>query len=267
MVKKRELFMEDLSWTEIADKLEEGYTNVIVIAASMEQHGPHLPTAADTLIGYYLAENIARRLGKTLVAPAIRPGCTGGHPEHMPGTIEITPDLLRETVRCYIRSLARDGFKNIILLCTHGGQHHEVRRVWEEERGNLKGANVIFVADNVEYYKSWNDFWETRGIPPRPTHSAHAGLSETSLLLASNPDLVDMSKAVVGETGVDLIRVFEDVRDGKRRFEDVIDSFRTKRVMEVGVFGDPTIASSEGGARFMDYLVKYYIDRFEKELR
>jgi creatinine amidohydrolase len=160
-LKKRELFLEDLSWTEIAEKIRKrGFDRVILITASMEQHGPHLPTSTDTLIGYQLGEALARRLGRTMIAPAVRPGCGGGHPEHMPGTIELTRALFRETVRRYIRSLEGMGFRNIILLNSHGGQHQDVRRVWEEEREDTKSvakknghANLIFAVDNVEYYR------------------------------------------------------------------------------------------------------------------
>ncbi len=67
------VLMEEMTWPEIKRAMQTGKNTVILVAASIEQHGPHLPTATDTIIGYALAEAVAKKLGIALVAPVIRP--------------------------------------------------------------------------------------------------------------------------------------------------------------------------------------------------
>ena len=60
--------LEDITWTDVRDLLAQGTRTVIVMTASMEQHGPHLPTMTDTAIGYTKSKTNAsqrciRRLG------------------------------------------------------------------------------------------------------------------------------------------------------------------------------------------------------------
>ncbi len=92
-VNNLETRLERLSWPEVAAALAAGKTTAIIVVASSEQHGPHLPEATDALIGEGLAVRLAQRLGNALVAPVIRPGCSSHHLD-FPGTISITPELL-----------------------------------------------------------------------------------------------------------------------------------------------------------------------------
>lgn len=55
--------MEEMNWPDIKSALKKGYNKVIVGVGSMEQHGPHLPTITDTLIGDALANRVALKLG------------------------------------------------------------------------------------------------------------------------------------------------------------------------------------------------------------
>ena len=69
---KQNLLLEELTSPEVMKALQEGYTTVIVAVGAVEQHGPHLPLLVDAARGDRLAFEIARRLGKALVAPTIR---------------------------------------------------------------------------------------------------------------------------------------------------------------------------------------------------
>ncbi|MEM3615123.1 MAG: creatininase family protein [Candidatus Methanomethylicia archaeon] len=73
--------MEDISWVEVKEALENGFDTVIVPIGSIEQHGPHLPLGTDTFISEVLAVRIAEKLSKTLVTPPITPGCSQHHME------------------------------------------------------------------------------------------------------------------------------------------------------------------------------------------
>lgn len=45
------VLLEELSWTEIADHLDEGYDTVLLACGAIEQQGPHLPTGVDSQSG------------------------------------------------------------------------------------------------------------------------------------------------------------------------------------------------------------------------
>ena len=67
------VLIEEMTWREIKQAMDAGKDTVILVAAAIEQHGPHLPTATDTIIGYAVAKAVAKKLGNALVAPVIRP--------------------------------------------------------------------------------------------------------------------------------------------------------------------------------------------------
>jgi creatinine amidohydrolase len=109
-----------MTWAEIGDAIESGKTTVIVVAASIEQHGPHLPTDCDAVYGTEMAVRAATHLGDALVAPAIRPGCSQHH-MGFPGTITVPAETFVSTVVAHLRSLAAAGFERVVLTSSHGG--------------------------------------------------------------------------------------------------------------------------------------------------
>ncbi|MCW4013105.1 MAG: creatininase family protein, partial [Candidatus Bathyarchaeota archaeon] len=84
------IHLEEMTWTMVEEAIAEGYKTVVMAVGSIEQHGHHLPLATDTYLGDVLATRTAEKLGKTLVAPTIRPGCSEHHLT-FPGTISISP--------------------------------------------------------------------------------------------------------------------------------------------------------------------------------
>ena len=73
---RQRLLLEEMTWPEVERAIARGFTSVVVAAGAVEQHGPHLPLLVDAVRGDRLALEVARRLGKTLVAPTIRVGCS-----------------------------------------------------------------------------------------------------------------------------------------------------------------------------------------------
>src|SRR5947209_9179297 len=82
-------YFAELTQPEIATQLQKNAL-VILPCGSVEQHGPHLPTATDTLAANAVGDAVAQRMD-ALVLPATPFGVT---PLHMPyeGTITLTPD-------------------------------------------------------------------------------------------------------------------------------------------------------------------------------
>jgi creatinine amidohydrolase len=71
--------MSDMTRVDIQKALDRGFDTVVFAVGSNEQHGPHLPTCTDSLIGDVLANKVTRKLGKALQAPTINVGCSEHH--------------------------------------------------------------------------------------------------------------------------------------------------------------------------------------------
>ncbi|MCZ6818932.1 MAG: creatininase family protein, partial [Calditrichaeota bacterium] len=65
------VFLEELTWTEVRDAILSGTTSIILPTGGTEQNGPHIVLGKHNFIIKYTAEQIARRLGQTLVAPVL----------------------------------------------------------------------------------------------------------------------------------------------------------------------------------------------------
>ena len=105
--------MEEMNWVDIGEAIQKGFTTVVIGVGSTEQHGPHLPTQTDSVIGDFLAHLIALKLGNTLQAQTIRIGCSDYHLS-FPGTISLKKETLKAILFDYVESLSIHGFKTII---------------------------------------------------------------------------------------------------------------------------------------------------------
>src|ERR1700761_2589768 len=98
--------LELMTYKDVAAALLRGFDTVIVPCGAVEQHGPHLPLCMDADHAEALAELIALRLGRTLIAPAIRVGCSSHHLA-FPGTISLRPETFEAICSDYCTGLAR----------------------------------------------------------------------------------------------------------------------------------------------------------------
>lgn len=233
-MKPRSLRLEELTWTDVRDALDAGYDRVIVAAGATEQHGPHMPLCVDALLGEEITVEVAKRAGRMLVAPAVRPGCSEHHMA-FPGTITLSQETMEAVLRDYCTSLDRHGFKAIVLMVAHGGNMLAVERVANELDGKL-GARVIglvnpFVPD-LFIPASLGNMGDVNDI------GAHGGEAETSLMLAVRPDLVHFERAV---------RSVPDVPGDLETLGRLLNERGTHGLSETGVLGDGTKARPELG--------------------
>jgi len=242
--------MEEMTWEEIKEAMEESVDTVLVMVGSIEQHGPHLPISTDTLIAEILGERIAREIN-ALLAPVIRPGCSDHHMD-FPGTITLTPFTLMQVIKEYCESLAKHGFKNIVLIPTHGGNFALVNTIAPEIAKDLKGkTKVIVIADLAKFLGTWAEAAKEFGVSSNDI--AHAGAEETSILLAEREELVRKDRLQKGYTGeLNISALFTG---GVKTFS------------KIGIIGDPTKASKEIGEKIIDATVKYFVEKIKKELK
>lgn len=194
---------------------------LLVPLGSTEQHGPHLPLDTDTRIAVALAERAASGLEGVVVAPALPFGSSGEH-RGFAGTISIGTDALHVVLVELVRSL--DWVDRIVVVNGHGGNHQGVRSAVEQ-----------LVAEGHDV-ASWS--------PAVPGGDAHAGHTETSLMLAIAPELVRMDLAEPG-AAAPLSELMADLRNGG-----------VQSVSPNGILGDPTTATAEHGHELLNALTE-----------
>jgi creatinine amidohydrolase len=196
--------LEELS-SPALDALDRDRTVVVLTVSPLEEHGPHLPVGVDALTARYFAEAVAERL------VASRPGWTVvlAPPLHLGtftfeavGTITIRQRAVRDVVMDYGASLARAGFRYILVSNGHAGPGHLVAL---EEAAAIVSRRYRVTMASFSGHLAWL-FLRGRYLDKleaalgRPLSAAeraafaddaHAGWLETSVMLWLRPDLVD----------------------------------------------------------------------------
>jgi creatinine amidohydrolase len=201
---------------------------LIVPLGSTEQHGPHLPLDTDTRIATAWAEGVADRLAGAVAAPALPYGSAGEH-QSFAGTLSIGQAALAAVVVELVRSAA-SSFAGVAVVCGHAGNAGPLATA--AAKLDREAHNVIAL------YPSWR---------PDPARfgpiDAHAGRTETSLMLHLAPDLVRLDRAERGTT-TPAGELLETMRRGG-----------VAAASANGVLGDPRGASAGEGRRLLDDLI------------
>jgi creatinine amidohydrolase len=242
------IMLEELTWPLVEKAVNDGYKTILVPVGSIEQHGYHLPLSTDCLLGEALARKLAKKMGNTLVAPVLRPGCSVHHLA-FPGSLDVSPETLMAMIRDVVFSLDHHGFENIILLPSHGGNFAPVATITQEIAPKLK-ANLIAMGDLMGLIGKMQEVAVEMGIP-REAVGGHACAGETSILLAYRPDLVRMQHAKPGYIGPFTTKY---QRKGFRA------------LTPTGVMGDPCPATKEAGERMIEKITDMYLAAIKREL-
>jgi creatinine amidohydrolase len=245
--------MEDMNWQDIRKAIDSGYTTVVVAVGSIEQHGPHLPTKTDTLIGDMLALRFAMEWGKALQARTIPVGCSEHHLA-FPGTISLKAPTLKAVIADYTESLAKQGFKTIIYLPSHGGNFAAVKEAVLEQQAKFPELKVVGYTDLMGLMGCLFDVSAEFGIT-QDEAGAHAGENETSLILAFADQLVKEDRYSPGYLGP----------LGEKEVKKIIQE-GMPALTEIGVLGDPTKATAEKGAIYLEKTVQFLIEKIKKQL-
>jgi creatinine amidohydrolase len=177
----KKVLVEEMSWTEFRDAMKE--TDTLVIPAGViEEHGCHNPLGTDGLIAEACARAIGERAGVP-VAPLMPFGCTANL-VGFPGTNSLDPEIYRQVMRSYAESYGRHGVRRILFVNGHGGNTDVLRTVC---------ADLFDRHGCIAFHNQW---WEALpSLNPAWNCADHGGHFETSLMMAVDARLVDLSKA------------------------------------------------------------------------
>src|SRR5215212_9881255 len=151
--------MERINWMEFREVVPSKISTVLLPTGTLEPHGV-VNNGADITAPLTMARRIAPRVN-AMIAPALPYGITGSM-EAYPGAFQITESAYRPFVKQVLEGLAKNGFRNIIILNGHGGGQTAV---------------LTSVASDV----TKEVFGEDGG---------HAGWNETAYVQAADPTLV-----------------------------------------------------------------------------
>ncbi len=225
------VFLEELTWTEVREAIAQGHTTIIFPTGGTEQNGPHMALGKHNAIVRYAAERIAHRLGNALVAPVLAYVPQGeaepptGH-MRFPGTITVPEETFRSVTEHAARSFKTSGFTDVVLLGDSGGNWSGLEAVatvlnreWADSR-----VRVHYIAA-YNRGRAFRDWLLSQGETIHDI-GTHAGIMDTSVLMAVQPDWIREEELAPGAD-----------------------------FAATGVAGNPTRASAEYGRKGLELMI------------
>ncbi|MFM7535530.1 MAG: creatininase family protein [Acidimicrobiales bacterium] len=245
----------DLAAPDVAAALHERSIVVVPIGA-VEQHGPHLPLATDTIVVEAYAEALAGQVGERLDLWFLPPLAISKSNEHAwaPGTVWLGPETVLAILRDIGRSLRMLPTRKVVFLNGHGGNTSLLDVACRELRLH-DGLQTFLVHPFLPADHGG------AGDPAEHGMGIHGGVSETSLLLHLRPELVHLDRAAPA---------LPVVLDGFRhlRFGGPVGfGWLSDDLHPSGVIGDPTLASAERGAAEFAAGLQFLVEAFEEIAR
>ena len=190
---------EELTGDRFIEAVEESEGVCLLPLSVLERHGHHLPLGTDMYIGH----EICRRAAVQEPAVVFPNYIFTQIPEarHLAGTVAIDHDVMLNLLDNVCREIARNGFKKIVLVNAHGGNH-----------GLISFFNMLQLYGPRDYavylvQRHTLLFGGKMEAPWDPSTDGHAGPGETSLIMAVRPDLVKMEKVPSDDEGKSLARL------------------------------------------------------------
>lgn len=200
--------LEELTWTELRDRVKAGATTVIVPIGGTEQNGPAMVLGKHNVRVKVLAGRIAQGLGQVLVAPVLAyvpEGAIAPPTAHMrfAGTISIPEAAFESTLEHAARSLRQHGFRDVVLVGDHGGYRRNMKRVADKLNREWAATTARVHALDDYYDAVVGDYaaaLKAQGFGEAEI-GTHAGLADTSLAMAVDARLVRAERLREGKPG------------------------------------------------------------------
>lgn len=282
---------EELTYTQVRG-LDMSRTICFQPVSALEVHGPHLPLGMDFFMARWMAEETGRRFAQahpdwTVVQLPALPLGTDELP--LAGSMNASQRTVYRAVVAAGASLARAGYRYVVLTNGHGGPRHAAaleaacRRVSKRHRIQMFTPSILalhriitgqrFDAVEVMLGRPLTDN-ERRGL----LAGEHAGSWETSFMLADRPQLVAAAYGTLGLAGPPtftplaalgkrLVRWRAQRGKATAKLQDAVQGLSTGIGWllntkygyggpVVSYQGDPSVASAEIGKAFREIMVQ-----------
>lgn len=239
---------EHLTWPELRDRAAQRPQPVVVMSiASVEDHGPHLPMDVDNFLIRSLCEAAGERVpDETLLLPHFPFGFETHHMDY-PGTIDIRAEHLIDTVADIGLSVARHGFRRILIANGHGSNVPVLDLAARRINSQSEALCASFIWPSLI-----RDTLAAERKSKFPGGMAHACELETALYLHLNSGAVKM----------ELAKADYNFFPSKFMYHDLVGMGPVNfapwhsQISDQGVVGDPTVATAESGRRWFNACVE-----------
>ncbi len=171
--------LERINWMEFREVVPARVDTVLVPLGTLEPHGV-TANGADIIAPVAIARAIAPRVN-ALIAPVVAYGITGSMDAY-PGAFTIPEDAYRPYVKAVLLGLAKNKFRNIVLINGHGGPQTAVLTALATEVGREAGVRTLVV--------NWWSYCADVTLSVFGEDGGHAGENENAFMLAIDPSLV-----------------------------------------------------------------------------
>jgi len=250
--------INDLTWPEVQDYLQQGCKIAILPFGHTEQHGPHLPFGMDT---YFIsavtkmgAELANKEAGKpiALVFPTL-PFGNGG--KFADGELRLRPSTFMAVFNDLIKEVEEQGFTKVVLASGHGSNGSVMGNALNEAYWNGSKVDGYTVAPYSFIRKTINEILESEDY-------GHACEVETSIALYLCPEKVQMDKIPNDDEQPEFWVQQETVEAAKKQ---VVDHFwpnprQVNLETMPGYVGRPRFASKEKGEKLVNEWVRAFAD-------
>jgi creatinine amidohydrolase len=206
------------------DEADRNARVAVLPVGSFEQHGDYLPLATDTIVASAIARELSNHY-PVMVLPPVTISCSHEH-AGWPGTVSISARTLHQVVTDIIASLAASGINRVVIIGGHGG-NYVLGNVAQE--ASVDGSRVAVFPQ----WPEWDQARVDAGMESGGHEDMHAGELETSILLATCPDVV---------------RPGNETADWVANDRPYLLTLGMAAYTESGVIGRPSLGSADKGS-------------------
>jgi creatinine amidohydrolase/Fe(II)-dependent formamide hydrolase-like protein len=199
----KSVYLEDLTTSELKDRIAKGCPVALIYSGSTEETGPHVALGKHIFRARAYSAALAHEIGDAVVAPILPFAPVNGLSTALPGGIALSPDTYSRVNEDVARSMAAGGFKRIALLNDHGGEAQS--RLQElaarlDKEFSPQGVRVFFISDG---YQKAREAIEAEIKASGKVAGGHGGLWDVSETMAAKADAVRPDKFHLGTTEKD----------------------------------------------------------------
>ncbi len=244
-MKPKTVFLDQLTNPELVAFLEHHHTVIIPVGAT-EQHGPHAPLGTDVFLPREIARRVAETMGNALVAPALPYTLSYPH-RGFAGEFSLGITTFMAVIRDLAVAFGKSGFKRIIFLNGHFDNTYALAYACAQAAPDLP--------ENVRAFPF--NHWDGYSTAQLQQFGMHAGIGETSMVMAINPDWVDPDK---------LNAEHPRFPESQTKSAALHTAFfftqpgSVYRITESGTWGDATGSTAEKGEEFLQWGVRSVMD-------
>jgi creatinine amidohydrolase len=245
----------EMTSAEVGAALARTKTILIPVGAT-EDHGAHLPLGTDMFEAREICRRAAVALGEqgceVVIGPAIPFGVSTFH-MGFPGTVTLTSSTLILVLKEVMHSLYHHGFRNLLLIHGHDGNLPQMMTAAQDVVNETPDATVAVLNWMVELAKAYakGDLIKSK------KGESHGGEGETARIIATHPELVDLSKAQAFYLQPHELRKIQSPEHMKTGGGVFYPTRSYAALTPVGSIGDPSLATRETGEKGYDAIVSW----------